>query len=123
MPAWGKFEYGENETMPHEMKVWYDWLEADAEELAHWFKQLGLHRKVVLCDLQRLSQVPTSDSSKRSESSTRLRLFFEEYPVLFTALRATFGLLPSASRIVESAHGMMRDFHDTQVRQNMIQDV
>ena len=115
MPAWGKFEYGENETMPHEMKVWYDWLEADTEELAHWFKQLGLHRKVVLRDLRRLSQVPTSDSSKRSESSTRLRLFFEEYPVLFTALRATFGLLPSASRIVESAHGMMRDFHDTQV--------
>ena len=59
--------------------------------------------------------MPTSDSSTRAESSTRLRLFFEEYPVLFTALCATFGLLPSASRIVESAHGMMRDFHDTQV--------
>ena len=115
MPEWGKFEYGENETMPTEMKVWYEWLEEEAEELAHWFKQLGLHRKVVLRDLRRLSQESTADSSKRSESSTRLRLFFKEYPVLFTALRATFGLLASASRIVESAHGMMRDFHDTQV--------
>ena len=115
MPEWGKFEYGENETMPTEMKVWYEWLEEEAEELAHWFKQLGLHRKVVLRDLRRLSQESTADSSKRSESSTRLRLFFKEYPVLFTALRATFGLLASASWIVESAHGMMRDFHDTQV--------
>ncbi|EJK54083.1 hypothetical protein THAOC_26362, partial [Thalassiosira oceanica] len=31
------------------------------------------------------------------------------------ALRAVFALLPSASRIVESAHGMMRDFYDPQM--------
>ena len=69
MPAWGKFEYGENETMPQEMKVWYDWLEEDAEELAHWFKQLGLHRKVVLHDLQRLSQEPSQPTHERNTNT------------------------------------------------------
>ena len=50
----------------HEMKVkiCLDWLKEDTEELAHWFKQLGLHHKIVFGDLQRLSQEPTSDSSK-----------------------------------------------------------
>ena len=41
--------------------------------------------------------------------------FFVQCPAMFVSLRAVFALLPSASRIVESAHGIMRAICDGQI--------
>jgi hypothetical protein len=43
-----------------------------------------------------------------------LHEFYESYPTIFKALRATFALLPSASRIVEQIHGMVRENYNPQ---------
>ena len=88
----------------------------DSASLAHWYQQIGLCRGVVLRDLKNLSKEQYSkDSGRQPDSNKRLREFYEQYPVLFVAYRAVFGLLPSASRIVESAHGIVRQVYDPQV--------
>ena len=88
----------------------------DSASLAHWYQQIGLCRGAVLKDLKNLSkEVYTSESRRQPESTKRLREFYDDYPVLFVAYRAVFGLLPSASRIVESAHGIVRQIYDPQV--------
>ena len=88
----------------------------DSASLAHWYQQIGLCRGAVLKDLKKLSkEVYTPESGRQPDSPTRLREFYEDYTVLFVAYRAVFGLLPSASRIVESAHGIVRQIYDPQV--------
>ncbi|EJK60201.1 hypothetical protein THAOC_19495 [Thalassiosira oceanica] len=116
--TWGKFEYnGDGETRPLEEKIWYDLMKSDSEFIAKWFKLLGLHRGVVHRDLRRFSHESTAEATKKRdpESTTRLRDFYDEYPVLFSSYRAMFALMPSATRIVESLHGMMRHSHDAQI--------
>ncbi|KAL7541570.1 hypothetical protein ACHAWF_006970, partial [Thalassiosira exigua] len=113
---WGKFLYAEDEEMPEEERVWYDWLSDDREAIAHWFRQLGWCRAVVLNDLKRLSQQTTPDPNRPIDSSTPLHNFFVTYPFLFVSLWAVFALLLSNSRIVEQAYGVMRACYDGQIR-------
>ena len=75
---------------------------------------------MVIDDLKKLSNEAIGIPSRNSESSTPLHEFFDEYPVLFVALRAVFALLPSASRIVESAHGIVRHIYNSQVPQEWL---
>jgi len=114
---WGRYKYDNPDDRPADEKIWYDWLWEDRAALAHWYQQIGLCRRVVLNDLKKLSQEGQVDvvTTRTSESTCRLRDFFDEYPVLFAAYRAVFALLPSASRIVESAHGIVRYSYDPQV--------
>ncbi|KAL7526386.1 hypothetical protein ACHAXR_001468, partial [Thalassiosira sp. AJA248-18] len=119
---WGEFKY-EGEDRPEEEQIWYDWLLPNRASLVHWYQQLGLCRKVVLHDLKKLSREGQDEPQHRkSESSTKLHDFFVQYPVLFTAYRAVFALLPSASRIVESAHGIIRYSYNPQVPQQFLND-
>ena len=70
----------------------------------------------MLRDLKTLSkEVYSPDSKRQPHSKSRLRDFYDKYTVLFVAYRAVFGLLPSASHIVESAHGIVRQMYDPQV--------
>jgi hypothetical protein len=55
-------------------------------------------------DLQRLSKTISAEATKPC-----LHSFKTEYPVIFAALHAKFGLMPSNSRIAEQVHGGLRD--------------
>ena len=113
---WGVYKSGNREEWTEEQKTWYEWLRVDSALLAHWYQQIGLCRGVVLGDLKNLSrEMYSEDSGRQPNSTTRLRDFYNKYPALFVAYRAVFGLLPSASRIVESAHGIVRQVYDPQV--------
>jgi len=112
---WGDFLYEGEDTRPVEEQKWYDWLVEDKDMLVHWFQQLGWCRSVILDELKMLSSEREVHPKRKADSSTRLRDFFSVYPIIFTSLRAVFALLPSASRIVESAHGIMRHSYDPQV--------
>lgn len=58
--------------------------------------------------MKKLSKETEIHPDRPEDSTHRLHDFFIMYPVIFISLRAVFGLLPSASRIVECAHGIMR---------------
>ena len=113
---WGVYKSDDREEWTEEQKTWYEWLRVDSASLAHWYQQIGLCRGVVLGDLKNLSrEMYSEDSERQPNSTTRLRDFYNKYPALFVAYRAVFGLLPSASRIVESAHGIVCQVYDPQV--------
>ena len=113
---WGVYKADKIEEWTEDQKTWYEWLKVDSASLAHWYQQIGLCRGVVLGDLKELSKEKYSEGSgRRPDSKSRLRDFYDKYPALFVAYRAVFGLLPSASRIVESAHGIVRQTYDPQV--------
>ena len=57
----------------------------------------------------------STDSGRQPYSKKRLCEFYDKYGVLFLAYRAVFGLLPSASRIVKSAHEIVHQIYDPQV--------
>jgi len=113
---WGPYKLKDKSKWSDEQTTWYEWLKVDSAALAHWYQQIGLCRGVVLRDLKNLSKEKYStDSGRQPDSKTRLREFHDKYVILFLAYRAVFGLLPSASRIVESAHGIVRQIYDPQV--------
>ena len=113
---WGNYKFADKDSWSAEQNTWYEWLKVDSASLAHWYQQIGLCRGAVLKDLKKLSkEVYTPESGRQPDSPNRLREFYDDYTVLFVAYRAVFGLLPSASRIVESAHGIVRQIYDPQV--------
>jgi hypothetical protein len=101
---WGEHEYATpTEDRPDEEAVFYELLVDDGESLTHFYQQLGLNQPCVQSDLRRLSkEKPGSREGGPLE-------FKAAYPVIFAALEAAFGLMPSNSRIAEQAHGMLRD--------------
>jgi len=81
-------------------------------------------QEVVLNDLKQLSNEEGQDNPKREpESQTRLQDLCDDYHVLFIAYRAVFALLPSASSIVESAHGIVQYRYDPNVPQEYLNAV
>jgi hypothetical protein len=66
--------------------VFYNILEPQAEDVMHWFQQIGLGKAVVRKELQELSNENYDSTSRSVESSTRLHEFYESYPTIFKAL-------------------------------------
>ena len=87
----------------------------DVKTLAHWWRQLGWERSVIFDELKKLSQETEVHPNRPVDSSHRLHDFFLMYPIIFISLQAVFGLLPSSSRLVEHAHGIMRACWDSQI--------
>ena len=84
--------------------MYYDLLQADKESVKHWFYQLGLLRKITLPDLKKLSKEKPGERSGDSVMD-----FAGKHEVIFAALIAVFGLMPSNSRLAEQTHGGLRD--------------
>jgi hypothetical protein len=66
--------------------VFYNILEPQAEDVVHWFQQIGLGKAVVRKELQELSNENYDSTSRSVESSTILYEFYESYPTIFKAL-------------------------------------
>jgi hypothetical protein len=104
--GWGRYEYEDSPNgRPEKEQWWYVRLLASAPAAAHWYQQIGLLRDCVQDDLKKLS-----NAEPATELPTwPLESFKKEYSILFEALHATFGLMPSSSRIAEQVHGGNRD--------------
>jgi hypothetical protein len=104
--GWGEYEYAppRADNRPEEEAVFYDLLVGNGESVTHWIQQLGLMLPCVRDDLQRLSK-----ETPGCREHGGILEFKVTYPVIFAALEASFGLMPSNSRIAEQAHGGMRD--------------
>jgi len=87
--------------------TWYNRLSEDESKFVHYFKQFGLHRDVVLPDINLLSKLMdrTVPDYKLMRPLSYMKLTF---PIIFEAMAAVFQLLPSNSRILEQLHGILR---------------
>merc|ERR1712130_74580 len=74
----------------------------DSADVVHWYHRLCLDKEVVLDDMQKLSR------EKSCDRPSGISFFKNEFPVLFDALYAVFGSIPSNSRLCEQIHGMLR---------------
>ena len=109
--SWGRFSHDDPHDRPEDEQLWYNQLSKEPEKTLHWWRQFGLHRGVLLDDLQRLSRAegnetplgPLEDASKSPLAS-----FKTTYPILYECLEAVFGLMMSNSRLCEQIHGMLR---------------
>jgi hypothetical protein len=103
--GWGEYEYAPPMAdRPEDETVFYNLLVGDGDSVTHWIQQLGLMLPCVRDDLQRLSKEKPGNRVHGG-----ILEFKVTYPVIFAALEASFGLMPSNSRIAEQAHGGMRD--------------
>jgi hypothetical protein len=117
LEKWGKIKYSAGESRPWFEKVFYDLLEEKSDDVIHWFQQIGIARDVTREELQKLCKEEEGKNNGRSQDSpSRLNDFYEIYPIIFDALPAIFSLLPSASRLTEQMHGMVRSFHELSSR-------
>ena len=97
--TWGKYN-PENTTD----KSMYDLIESNQEDMCHYFRQFGFGCACIEEDLKRLTL------HRHEEPPTEALTFFRAtFPILFEALEAKFGLMPSSTRIVEQKHGQLRD--------------
>ena len=89
---------------------WYKILELDYITTCHFFQQFGLNREVIQNDFKKLynNDVVTSRDPTISKP---LAIFKNKYPVIYDCLDATFGLLPSNSRLMEQIHAMGRHYN------------
>ena len=94
------------EELP-EGEEWYILLYHDKEALTHFYQQLGFNCEVIVSNLKRLSK--TESVPVNTEKYDRLDTFKNMYPILFSCLEATFGLMSSNSRIAEQTHGGIRE--------------
>ena len=98
--------YSNQDDRPNQELYWYRLLlsDDDGHTAALWFQQLGLRQDVVKDDLVALYNAdPTTTELHLLEMKAK-------YPIIFEALDAVFGLMPSNSRIAEQSHGFLRDF-------------
>ena len=100
---WGKFKnFNADNKRPANEVRWYNILIQDLTDTIHWYKQFCLNWEVVQLDMQKLSN---EEAFMRPVGIVHFR---SKYPILFDALYAVFGLLPSNSRLCEQIHGMLR---------------
>ena len=102
--GWGKHKY---DDLLEKEKEWYDLLILDKEILTHFYKQIGFDRETIEKDLKKLSKAESVAVNAKDHGE--LDTFKNTYPILFSCLDATFGLMPSNSRIAEQTHGGLRE--------------
>jgi hypothetical protein len=107
--GWGDYEH-EVEEKPTSEQDWYSLLYEDEESVTHWFQEIGFMRPCIQGDLQRLRKLaPVEEAERGLPRQGVLGAFRTEFPVIFAALDAKFGLMPSNTRIAEQVHGGLRD--------------
>eukprot|EP00978_Attheya_sp_CCMP212_P020213 scaffold57562_cov32-Attheya_sp.AAC.1 len=90
-----------------EEESFYNLMVNKDQDVAHWWGQFGYDRQVLKQSLcQELNALSISKPNQRERG---LLVFQESYPILFAGLHATYGLMPSVSRMCEQSHGLMRD--------------
>jgi hypothetical protein len=105
---WGNYKH-EVEERPTSEQHWYNLLYEDEESVTHWFQEIGFMRPCIQGDLQRLSKSTTVEGEEPGlPRQGVLRAFRTNFPVIFGALDAKFGLMPSNSRIAKQVHGGLR---------------
>jgi hypothetical protein len=74
-----------------------------AVDITHWYKQIGFDQTVIHCDLKMLTM------EEQGSRDITLLAFRSQYPVMFSALYATFAIMPSTKRLTEQSHGPLCD--------------
>ena len=105
---WGDYEFDEVDDRPASERHWYILLDEDKSSVTHWFQEIGFMKPCIQADLQKLSKAEAAESILLPRQGV-LHTFRVEYPVIFAAIDAKFGLMPSNSRIAEQVHGGLRD--------------
>jgi hypothetical protein len=100
--GWGTYHYDQPKDRPDKEKQFFDLLVQDGESVAHFFQQLGLMRDCARVELQTLSKETTT---KRKGGILEFKISF---PVIFAALHAAFGMMPSNTRLAEQNMGGLR---------------
>jgi hypothetical protein len=105
---WGDYKY-EVEERPTSEQHWCTLLDEDKESVTRWFQEIGFMMPCVQADLQRLSKMTAEAAEPGLPRAGVSHAFKTECPVMFAALHAKFGLMPSNSQIAEQVHGGLRD--------------
>jgi hypothetical protein len=100
---WDPGIFSENVERPHQEQIFYEMMKDEAVDITHWYQQIGFNRRDVRCDFKRLTM---EEPGSRDITLLSLR---SRYPVIFSALYATFALMPSTTRLTEQSHGALRD--------------
>ena len=107
---------------------WYNILRDDPKNTYRWFLQLGFGTWILRDELKMLSRYDQEDPSpgkqrRKAVSKKPLWEFFEEFPKVYNYLRSNFGYIPSNTRIVEMAHAFVRNYYDSNIPFERLDDM
>jgi hypothetical protein len=105
---WGDYKHDELDDRPASEQHWCILLDEDKDSVTHWFQEIGFMKPCMQADLQKLSKAEAAEPVLLPRQGA-LHAFKAEHPVVFAAIEAKFGLMPSNSRIAEQVHGGLRD--------------
>jgi hypothetical protein len=105
---WGDCKHDELDDRPASEQHWCILLDEDKDSVTHWFQEIGFMKPCMQADLQKLSKAEAAEPVLLPRQGV-LHAFKAEHPIVFAAIKAKFGLLPSNSRIAEQVHGGLRD--------------
>jgi hypothetical protein len=100
---WDSSIFSKNIQRPHQEQIFYEMMTDEAVGVTHWYQQIGFNRSDVRSDLKNLT------IEEPGSRNITLLSFRSCYPVIFSALYATFALMPSTTRLTEQSHGALRD--------------
>jgi hypothetical protein len=86
---------------PNQEQTFYEMMRDEALDITHWYKQIGFNQTNIRRDLKGLTM---EEPGKRDITLLTSR---KQYPVIFSALYATFSLMPSTTRLTEQNHGAL----------------
>ena len=105
--------------MPVEERAWFELLNEGRDDVFHFFRQLGFGRSILRTELKRLSHEVydhdnNSNNIRQADSDTPLRDFYNQYPIIYDCIQASFLRIPSNSRLGEMGHSFSRNFYTSQ---------
>ena len=106
-------------TMPDDKLAWFELLNEGADDVFHFFQQLGFGRSIIRTELKRLSceeydHENDTNNHRLTNSDTPLRDFYDHYPIVYDCIQASFARIPSNSRLGEMGHSFSRTFYTSQ---------
>jgi hypothetical protein len=105
---WGRFKYDDAEQRPADQAKWYAILSPQSNNLRDYWLQIRLDSPHLVPELQKMSNCKTVSFESLNDSEAPLLGFRRSYPVLYEALHAYVGMMPSNSRLCEQQHGSKR---------------
>ena len=115
------------EDMPSDERAWYELLiDGGTDDVYHYFQQFGFGRSILRTELKKLSQEVHDNSdeqenSRRADSDTPLRDFFNLYPIIYDCLQAALARIPSNSRLSEMGHSFTRNMDTSQTPMSRVE--
>ena len=100
---WDPSIFSVERERPKQEQAFYEMMRDEPVDVTHWCKQIGFNQTDVHPDLKKLTM------EEQGSRDITLLAFRSQHPVMFSALHATFALMPSTTQLTEQSHGALRD--------------